>query len=74
MQFMILAQIREGKRPCIPDAAYLAALPVANDFVALMQACWNQTPELRPSFRQVAEALQDIMSKVQLFQPHTCWT
>jgi small GTP-binding protein len=45
--------VRAGARPTIPASASNAHL------AALMQACWHQTPEQRPSFSSVCQVLKD---------------
>ncbi|KAL4419069.1 hypothetical protein ABPG77_010348 [Micractinium sp. CCAP 211/92] len=43
-----------------PDAQQFAGLPA---YLALMQHCWEQEPELRPSFRWIVEELRHIMDQ-----------
>lgn len=42
-----------------PDAQGFAGLP---GYLALMQRCWAQEPELRPTFRQIVEELRCVAS------------
>jgi hypothetical protein len=44
------AQLRAGLRPTLPEDGDLA-------FKELMVRCWNEDPALRPTFKEVVEAL-----------------
>jgi hypothetical protein len=59
--FAIIAQVSKvGMRPKVHPQ-------IPAPFQALMQSCWDQTPDLRPSCKEILEQLQLIK---QEFQEH----
>jgi hypothetical protein len=66
LKLQIQADILRGKRLALPPRAQLPG-PGAAEFagfdayVSLMERCWAQEPEARPTFGQVAEALRALI-------------
>jgi hypothetical protein len=61
------SSVQEGIRPQLPSS--LADIPGskvrevplgAEDYLDLMQKCWHQSPESRPSFEQIVSQLEEI--------------
>lgn len=55
--------VTQGGRLAIPEREALpgpdsAAFGGLDDYVALIQACWQQNPEERPSFAAIVEVLR----------------
>lgn len=64
----VVAAIQGGRRPAVPPAAQLPGLgpgampPGLGRYVALMERCWAQQPQNRPSF-------EDIMAEMRAIHP-----
>eukprot|EP00761_Pharyngomonas_kirbyi_P005713 gb/GECH01005718.1/.p1 GENE.gb/GECH01005718.1/~~gb/GECH01005718.1/.p1 ORF type:complete len:1252 (+),score=281.43 gb/GECH01005718.1/:1-3756(+) len=59
----VTMQVCEGKRPALPapynDEEYLHDHPHVANYIRLMQRCWAQHPEDRPTFDDVLHQLHD---------------
>ncbi len=55
--FLLGAQVTQGKRPHIPDLS--EASEDEQLYITLMQKCWDNIPENRPSFEEI---LNDLMA------------
>ena len=47
-----------GQRPTLPTQR--VNYSCEREYVQLMEKCWNQDPELRPDFKQIAALLQQL--------------
>jgi hypothetical protein len=59
----VVTEIQAGRRPVVPPAAQLGLRPTPSGldaYVALMQRCWAQQPQDRPSFEQIMAELRAI--------------
>lgn len=54
--FEVIRAINEGKRPDIPDTC-------DKDYANLIKKCWNDIPNLRPSFSDILISLELILKK-----------
>ena len=57
--------MREGERPALPaDAAALpgGTFPGLPAYVALLQRCWAQEPQARPSFDDIVAQLRALLA------------
>jgi len=45
--------------------------PVYDDYLKLMQECWHQDPEMRPSFEEIIERLWGLMIAVVQSEENT---
>mmetsp|Transcript_107707 Transcript_107707/g.286715 ORF Transcript_107707/g.286715 Transcript_107707/m.286715 type:complete len:298 (-) Transcript_107707:179-1072(-) len=53
---------RDGKRPDLTDSAIVPA-DVPEGLLDLMALCWEQEPQMRPSFAQIVQMLADIAAR-----------
>ncbi|PRW45442.1 kinase [Chlorella sorokiniana] len=62
------AEVQQGQRPAVPSEQEAAQLPGGSfaaygDYAALMQRCWAELPEERPSFEQIAAEVRQMLEK-----------
>ena len=55
----VIIRISRGGRPEVPDDAREVGL--TNDMWALIENCWHQNPDRRPSMREVVRRLQEFV-------------
>lgn len=61
----IYTAVISGRRPPLPaDPATLpgGTFPGLNSYVALLQQCWYQQPQQRPSFTSITTRLRDMQA------------
>ena len=58
--FMLMKRITEGMRPEMPDGSRENIPPIPTEVAELVQRCWAQDPEERPSFAEISKALAQI--------------
>lgn len=73
---MTAAVGEQRRRPPVPDAAAAAALPGGvfagyEEYAALMQRCWAEAPEDRPTFERVAAELRSLAAALP--EPEQAW-
>lgn len=56
----------ERQRPCFNDMD-IAAVP--HDYQRLAETCWQESPEMRPTFHEVVQQLDVILSQEMTHQP-----
>lgn len=59
----VRAAVEQGRRPAV-DSDTLGACPAP--FVRVMQACWAAIPSDRMTFNQVVDALDELLSQIDL--------
>ena len=59
-RFDIMEKVSNGERPEIRSALLLTEQP---GYRELMEKCWDQKPELRPSMAEVVETLEELYSE-----------
>ena len=59
-RFDIMDKVSNGERPQIRSALLLTQQP---GYRELMEKCWDQKPELRPSMAEVVETLEELYSE-----------
>ncbi|KAL4422381.1 hypothetical protein ABPG75_008578 [Micractinium tetrahymenae] len=70
--FQIIHAVTErGERPAVPDAAAAAQLPggsfaCLHEYTALMQRCWAEEADQRPTFEQIIADLRRAESKLAM--------
>ena len=57
--------IVEGCRPIMFDETATVVMP---EYQQLMNDCWTDNPQNRPTFEQIGQSLREMTSKVKLFQ------
>ena len=55
--FQILKAVLRGERPEVNGSDLINA---PEDFLKLMQHCWQTDPKERPTFEEIVEALKDM--------------
>lgn len=50
----VIFEIRSGNRPEFPSS-----MDISNEFISIIQACWHQNPEMRPTSEQVVERIEE---------------
>jgi hypothetical protein len=56
----IVPQVKQGKRPSRPPHHPSQIRGLNNDIWDLIEACWNQDPELRPAASRIVERLRTL--------------
>ena len=59
----IFQKVTAGERPPISAADYSGA---PSGWFSLLQECWAQQPEARPSFDQICEQLQSMLDSTEV--------
>lgn len=57
--FLLGTKVTQGKRPTIPDMSLSSEKEIS--FIKLAQRCWNHEPELRPTFFELLETLENMI-------------
>ncbi|KAJ6536560.1 kinase-like domain-containing protein [Mycena vulgaris] len=71
MDGMVIHAVLEGRRP--PRPASCSGTPVLNGLWNLLQNCWKEQPEMRPTAAQIVEQLMDPDIQAKKTQFTTDW-
>ena len=61
--FMLVGEIQRGLRPDIENLTVPEA--VRDEYIALMEECWQGEPSARPTFKECLERLRSLLAKLQ---------